>query len=102
MASRWRKLAGLPAICAALALSACAYVPAGDEPDHPAVRAADRWANRNVPGFTAQRSMLRPIAEPRGPYWLVHYDAPPGIVSVTPYILVSKFGGRIVRVDYGQ
>jgi hypothetical protein len=104
MLSRWRKLARLPALCVALALSGCAYVavPMSDEAPHPAVRVADRWLVRNAPGFAAQRPTLSAIVLDSGPYWLVRYEAPPGAVTTAPQILVAKVGGRIARVDYGQ
>jgi hypothetical protein len=104
MVSRWRKLTLLPAICVALALGGCAYVavPKSDEAENPAVRAADRWLTRHTPGFAAQRPTLAAVVTDAGPYWMVRYEAPPGAVTTAPQIVVNKFDGRIVRVDYGQ
>jgi hypothetical protein len=92
----------MPAVCAALLLGACAYVPMGDGEAPVAVRVADRWATRNVPGFAVDRPSLTPVVQDSGPYWLVRYAPPPGGVTAAPQVVVAKATGRIVRVDYGR
>lgn len=102
MVSRWRKLAGMPAVLplALLILAAC-QTPIGARDDYGAIFVAERWSARNLPGFTAERERLTPRAIDRGDHWVVVYDPPPGQATAVPRFIIAKPAGRLIRVEYG-